>query len=66
MTLLPVWMRKYSLYVYTIICDTINASALLHIVSEYFPIQERLVFIPRQVQVISSMVSSMGESCKRK
>lgn len=49
MTLLPVWMWKYSLWVYVITCGAVNASELLYIVFECFSIQERLVYTETSV-----------------
>lgn len=47
--LLPVWMWKYSLWVYVITCGAVNASELLYIVFECFSIQERLVYTETSV-----------------
>lgn len=49
MTLLPVWMWQYSLWVYVITCGAVNASELLYIVFECFSIQERLVYTETSV-----------------
>lgn len=47
--ILTVWMWKYSLGMYVITCDTVNASELLYIVLECFSIQKRLVYTETSV-----------------
>lgn len=47
--LLPMWLWKYSLWVYVVICDTVNASELLCVVPECFSIQEKTVYTETSV-----------------